>query len=122
MLILIMFVLTSAVGGSLALESSYLPVTLASHIGLALLTIGLCAYGSAVVSRPYRSRTRALVRLAGVCAGLASLAGADFLLVGQNVYALAIMSGFALLGMVASALMIVFGGPSGRVAAATMPA
>ncbi len=120
-LILVMFALTSAVGGSLAAESSYLAVTLASHIGLALGTVGVCLYASAVASRPYRVRTRAFVRIAGLCAGGATLAGTYFLLFGPSDIALAAMSGFALLGMVASALIIVFGGASAREAPGANP-
>ncbi len=116
-LLLVMFVLTSAVGDSLALESSYLLVTLVSHIGLALVTAGLSGYVSGVVSRPYRSPGRGSARLAALCAGIATVAGAVFLFFGGSDPALYAMVGFALLGMIASVLMIVFGGPSGRAAA-----
>lgn len=113
-----MFILTSAVGGSLALESSYLVVTLASHIGLALLTVGLAGYVSGVVSRPYKSRARASARLAGISAGFAAIAGVVFLWLGSSDLALYAMEGFAILGIVASLLMIAFGGPSERLPAA----
>ena len=117
-LLLLMFILTSAVGGSLALESSYLIVTLSSHIGLALLTVGLAGYVSGVVSRPYKSRARASARLAGISAGFAAIAGAVFLWLGSSDLALYAMEGFAILGIVASLLMIAFGARSERLPAA----
>ncbi len=121
-LILVMFVLTSAVGGSLALESSYLAVTLVSHIGLALMTVVICAYVSLVEARRYRTRPRGAARLAGACAGVATLAGIVFLLFGPSIPALYVMEGFAVLGIIASILMIAFGGPSGELASTLSPA
>ena len=58
-LVFVMFLLTSAVGGSLALESSYLPISLASHIGLALVTLGVAGYTASFVGRTYRPLPRA---------------------------------------------------------------
>jgi hypothetical protein len=113
-LLLVMFLLTSVVGGSLALESSYLAVTLASHIGLAVVTLGLAVYGAAVLGRPYRAPSKALVGLAGLSALIATIAGTVFLLAGSNSSALYAMEVFAGVGILASLLLIVFGGESGK--------
>ncbi len=121
-LLLVMFLLTSAVGGSLALESSYLVVTLASHIGLALTTLALGAYGAAVLARPYGPRPKAFVGLAALSALGGTLAGTVFLLFGQNPVALYAMEGFAGLGILSALLLMVFGGPSGLRATTSNPA
>jgi len=113
-LLLVMFLLTSIVGGSLALESSYLPVTLASHIGLALVTLGLAVYGAAVLGRPYRAPSKALVGLAGLSALVATIAGTVFLLGGSSNPALYAMEAFAGIGILASLVLIVIGGESGK--------
>jgi hypothetical protein len=113
-LLLVMFLLTSAVGGSLASESSYVLATLASHIGLALVTLGLAAYGGAVVGRPYKALPRAWMGLAALSALVATIAGTLFYLGGQTNATLYLMEGFAGLGILASLLMIVFGGESGK--------
>lgn len=112
-LLLVMFLLTSAVGGSLALESSYLPITLASHIGLALVTLGLGVYANAVVARPYRVLPHAYVGLGALSALGATISGAVFLLGGQSNPALYAMEGFAVAGIVGSVLTVVFGGTAG---------
>jgi hypothetical protein len=54
----VMFPLTSALGGSLALESSYLVPTLASHIGLALVPLVIAGYAASIGSRSYGARAR----------------------------------------------------------------
>ncbi len=113
-LLLVMFLLTSAVGGSLALESSYLLVTLASHIGLAVVTLGLAGYGGAILGRRYKPLPRAFVGLAALSALVATIAGTIFYLGGQSNMALYAMEGFAGLGILASLLLIVFGGESGE--------
>jgi hypothetical protein len=118
-LLLVMFVLTSAVGGSLASESSYLAVTLASHIGLALVTLGVAGYSASMVGPLYKTLPRIFSRLSALAALVAVLAGTDFYLGGQSNYALYAMIGFAVLGIVAALLMIVLGGPSGRRSPAT---
>lgn len=118
-LILVMFVLTSVIGGALAGGSSYSTLDLGSHIVLALVTISLCSYGSAVVSRAYGTYPRLFVRLAGLSAGVATLAGAVFLLFGESDVALYAMSGFALVGMVASVLVIALGAAPGSRAVTT---
>lgn len=113
-----MFVLTSAVGGSLALESSYLAITLASHIGLALVTFGLSTYGAAFVARPYGASCKASAGLAGLCALGGTVAGTIFLLYGHAGPALYAMEGFAVVGILASIVLVVLGGPSRRSSAA----
>lgn len=113
-LLLVMFLLTIAVGGSLAAESSYLPITLASHIGLAIATLGLAVFGSAVIAPSYSPRARAAVGAAGLGALGATLAGTIFLLDGQSNPALYAMEGFAIVGVLGSVLTIVFGASSGR--------
>ncbi len=112
-LLLVMFVLTSAVGSSLAMENSYLVVTLASHIGLALVTLAIGGYTASVVGPAYRPLPRNFARIAALSALVATLAGTAFLLGGQSNYALYAMEGFAGLGILASLVMIVVGGPSG---------
>jgi len=112
-LLLVMFFLTSAVGGSLALESSYLPVTLASHIGLALVTLAIGGYAASTVSRAYKPLPRASCGLAAISALIATTAGAVFLLYGQSNWALYTMEGFGGIGIVTSLLLIAFGGSSG---------
>jgi hypothetical protein len=118
-LLLVMFLLTSAVGGSLALESSYLAVTLASHIGLALVTLGLAGYSASFVGRAYKALPRACSGLAALSALGATIAGTIFLLGGQSNPALYAMEGLAGLGILASLLLVVFGGDSGRRSATT---
>ncbi len=113
-LVLVLFLLTVAVGGSLALESSYLPITLASHIGLALVTLGAAVYGAAVLARPYRTAAKASIGLAALSALGATIAGTLFLLAGQSDVALYAMEGWAALGIVGSILAILFGGESGK--------
>jgi hypothetical protein len=110
----VMFILTSAVGGSLALESSYLPVTLASHIGLALVTLGIAAYATSYVGRSYRALPRAFAGIGALAALGATAAGTIFLLDGQGNPALYAMEGFAVLGIVAAIVMMVIGGTSGK--------
>ena len=113
-LVLVLFLLTAAVGGSLALESSYLPITLASHIGLALVTLGAGVYGAAVLARPYRAPAKASIGLAALSALGATIAGILFLLAGQSNAALYAMEGWAVLGILGSVLAIVLGGESGK--------
>jgi len=113
-LLLVMFLLTSVVGGSLALESSYLPATLAGHIGLALVTLGLGLYGVAVLGRPYKYLSKALVGLAALSALVATIAGTVFLLGGQSDGALDAMEAFAGIGILVALLLIVFGGEGGK--------
>lgn len=113
-LVLVMFLLTSAVGGSLALESSFLPVTLASHIGLALITLGVASYATSFVGRSYRALPRAFAGLAALAALGATIAGTACLLDGQSNSALYAMEGFAGFGILVAILMIVVGGPSGK--------
>ena len=114
LVVLVMFVLTSAVGGSLALESSYLPVTLASHIGLALVTLGVAGYAASAVGRVYRALPRVAAGLAALCALGATVAGTVFLVGGQTNAALYAMEGLAGVGVLASIVMMVAGGQSGR--------
>jgi hypothetical protein len=118
-LLLVMFVLTSAVGGSLAAESSYLAVTLASHIGLALVTLGIGGYAASRVGPTYPRTPRAFAGLAALSALGATLAGTTFLLGGMSNAALYAMVGFALLGILASLVLIVLGGPPPKIAAPT---
>jgi hypothetical protein len=113
-LIFVMFLLTSAVGGSLALESTYLPITLASHIGLAIVTLGLAGYATSFVGRLYRAVPRALAGVSALAALGATIAGAAFLLGGQTNAALYAMEGLGVLGILASLVLIVVGGPSGK--------
>lgn len=113
-LILVLFLLTSAVGGSLAMESSYLLVTLASHIGLAVVTMALAGYATGVVGRSYRPLPRALSALAALCALGATIAGTVFLVHGEQSAPLMAMEGLALAGIVLSVLLIAFGGDSGK--------
>ncbi len=114
-LVFVMFLLTSAVGGSLALESSYLPVTLASHIGLALVTLVVSGIGTGVARRGgYRLLPRVCAGLAALCALGGTLAGTAFLLGGQSNAALYAMESFGVLGIVLGLILIVVGGPSGR--------
>jgi hypothetical protein len=112
--VLVFFLLTSVVGTSLALESSYLAVTLASHIGLALVTLGLAAFGAAFIGRSYRPLPRGCAGLSALSALGATIAGTIFLVGGQSNGALYAMEGFAGIGILAALLMIVFGGRSGR--------
>ncbi len=111
--VLVMFLLTSAVGGSLALESGYLPVTLAGHIGLALVTLGVAGYAFSSVGRHYPPLPRASAGLAAIAALGATIAGTAFLLDGSN-SALYAMEGFAVVGILAAIVMMVVGGSSGR--------
>lgn len=113
-LVLLFFVLTSAVGGSLALESSYLIVTLASHIGLALVTLGISGYATSFVGRSYRAVPRASAGLSALAALGATIAGTVYLVGGQSNGALVAMEGLALLGILFALLMIAFGGSNGK--------
>jgi hypothetical protein len=113
-LVLVFFLLSSAVGGSLALESSYLPVTLASHIGLALVTLGLAGYATSFVGRSYKAMPRGSAGLSAVSALGATIAGTIFLVGGQSTAALYAMEGFAGIGILAALPMIVLGGHSGK--------
>jgi 4-amino-4-deoxy-L-arabinose transferase-like glycosyltransferase len=113
-LLLVMFLLTSAVGTSLALESSYLPLTLASHIGLALVTLGIAGYAASMVGPLYQRLPRVLCGLAALSALGATLSGATFLLAGQSNGALYGMEGFAVLGILSSILVAIVGGESRR--------
>jgi hypothetical protein len=112
-ILLVMFLLTSSVGASLAAESSYLLVTLASHIGLALVTLGVAGYTASRVGPRYKSLPRACAGLAALSALIAVIAGTLFLTEGQSNAALYAMEGFAVVGIVASVLLIVLGGSSG---------
>jgi hypothetical protein len=112
-LVLVMFLLTSAVGGSLALEGSYLLVTLTSHIGLALVTLAIAGYSASFVGRCYRASARASAGIAALAALGATIAGTAFLLGGQSNAALYAMEVFAGFGILAAIVMIVIGGPSG---------
>lgn len=120
-LVLVMFVLTSAVGGSLASENNYLLVTLASHIGLALVTLGIAGFAASFVGRAYRPVPRASSGIAALAALGATISGTVFLLGGQSNAALYAMEGFAGLGILFALLMVVFGGPSGKRGPATVP-
>ena len=113
LLVLVFFVITSLLGGSLALESSYLAVTLASHIGLAIVTLVLAGYATSAIGRRYRSAPRTGAALSAVSALVAVIAGTVYLTAGQPVGALYAMEAFAGVGIVGALLMIVFGGPSG---------
>jgi hypothetical protein len=113
-LVLVFFLLTSAVGGSLASESSYLLITLASHIGRALGTLGLAGYGASFIGRSYKAIPRGSAGLSALSALGATLAGTIFLVGGQSTAALYAMEGFAGIGILAALLMIVFGGQSGK--------
>ncbi len=113
-LVLVFFLLSSAVGGSLALESSYLLVTLASHIGLALVTLGLAGYATSFTGRSYKAMPRGFAGLSALSALGATIAGTIFLVGGQNTASLYAMEGFAGIGILAALLMIVFGGNSGK--------
>jgi hypothetical protein len=108
-LVLVMFLLTSAVGGSLASEGSYLAITLASHIGLALVTLVIAGYAAGSVGRFYRRLPRAFSRAAALAALGATAAGTAFLLGGQSPYALYAMAAFGLLGIAAAFGMIAYG-------------
>jgi hypothetical protein len=110
----VMFILTSTVGGSLALESSYLPVTLASHIGLALVTVAIAGYATSFVGRSYRPLPRAAAGLAALSALGGTVAGTIFLVRGGGTAPLEAMEGFAVLGILAALVMIVVGGESGK--------
>jgi hypothetical protein len=111
-LALVMFLLTSAVGGSLALESSYLWITLASHIGLAVVTLAITGYAASIARRAgYTGAPRASSGLAAFGALGATVSGIVFLLAGQSNYALYAMEGFAVLGILTSIVMIVVGRP-----------
>jgi len=112
--LLVLFLLTSTVGGSLSLESSYLAVTLASHIGLALVTVGASGYATSFVGRKYRAVPRSFAGLAALAALGATVAGTVFLLAGQSNGALYAMEGLAGLGVLASLVLIAVGGPSGQ--------
>ncbi len=112
-LVLVFFVLTSLVGGSLALESSYLAVTLASHIGLGIVTLVLAGYATSAIGRRYRTAPRTGAALSAVSALFAVIAGTVYLTAGQPLGALSAMEVFAGTGIVGALLMIVFGGPSG---------
>lgn len=112
--VLVLFLLSSVVGGSLASESSYLVVTLAGHIGLALVTLGVAGYATSFVGRSYRATPRASAALGAASALGATIAGTVFLLGGQSNAALYAMEALAVLGIVAAVLMIVFGGTAGR--------
>jgi hypothetical protein len=116
-----MFLLTSAVGGSLALESSYLLVTLASHIGLAVVTLGMAGYAASIGRRYYGPRARVSSGLAAFAALGATVAGTVFLLGGQGAVTLYVMEGFAGLGLVAAIVMIIVGGPTARRGQAPSP-
>jgi hypothetical protein len=109
-ILLVLFLVTSTVGGSLALESSYLLTTLLSHIGLALVTLGVAGYAAAIASRPYKPVPRAFARLTALSALLATIAGTVFYLGGQGAPWLYTMEGFAGLGILASLVLIVVGG------------
>jgi hypothetical protein len=113
-LVFVTFLLTSTVGGSLALESSYLPVTLASHVGLAIVTLGVAGFAASFVGRYYRALPRAAAGIAALSALGATIAGTVFLLGGQGNPALYAMEGFGVLGILAGILMIVVGGPAGK--------
>jgi cation transport ATPase len=113
-LVFVFFVLASAVGGSLAAESSYLSVTLASHIGLAIVTLGLAGYATSFVGRSYKALPRGFAGLSALSALGATIAGTIFLVGGSSNGALYAMEAFAGLGLLASLLMIVLGGEGGR--------
>ena len=112
-LVLVFFVLTSLVGGSLALESSYLALTLASHIGLGIVTLALAGYATSVAGRYSRSAPRMGAAVSAVSALIAVIAGTVYLVAGQAAGALYTMEAFAGLGIVGALLMILFGGASG---------
>ena len=118
-LVLVMFLLTSAVGGSLGLESSYLPITLASHIGLALVTLAIAGYATSFVGRYYRALPRVFAAIAALAALGATIAGTVFLLGGQSDTSLYAMEGFAVLGIIAALVMVAAGGPSAKRATAS---
>jgi len=111
-LVFVLFFLTSAVGGSLALESSYLLVTLVSHIGLALVTLAAAGYAIRVGARDYSVVPRASAGIASLAALGATIAGAVFYFGGQSNPALYAMEGLGLVGLLAALVMIVLGGPS----------
>lgn len=112
-LIFVFFFLTSAVGGSLALESSYLPITLASHIGLALVTLAIAGYATSYVGRLYKAFPRALAALSALAALGATIAGTAFLVGGQSNGALYAMEALGGIGILLGLILIIVGGPSG---------
>ena len=112
--VFVLFLLTSAIGGSLALEGSYLLVTLASHIGLALVTLAVAGYATSAIGRTYLPLPRSSAALAAVAALGATIAGTVYLLAGHSSAALYAMEGLGGLGLLGGLLMMVFGGASGR--------
>ncbi len=120
-LVLLFFLLTSAVGGSLSLESHYLIVTLASHIGLAVVTLVLAGYATSFVGRSYTAVPRAGAALSALAALGATIAGTVFLVAGHSEGALDAMEGLAGIGLLAALVMVVFGGPSGKRGTASLP-
>lgn len=114
LLVLILFLVTSVVGGSLASESSYLPVTLGGHIGLAVVTLLAAGYATSFAGRRYRGLPRASAGLAALSALGATIAGTVFLVGNQSNGALYAMEGFALVGILAALVMIAVGSPSGK--------
>jgi hypothetical protein len=118
-ILLVMFLVTSTLGATLAAESSYLIGALAGHIGLAVLTLAIGGYTASMVGPKYKPLPRAFAGLGALSALIAVIAGTIFLTGGQSNSALYAMEGFAVIGIVASLLMIVFGGSSGLRAAPT---
>jgi hypothetical protein len=113
-ILLVLFLVTSTVGGSLALESSYVLTTLVGHVGLALLTLGVAGYVASTLGRRYKTVPRAFAGLAALSALIATIAGTVFYYGGQGNPALFAMEGFAGVGILASLVLIVVGGASGR--------
>jgi hypothetical protein len=111
-LVFVLFLITSAVGGSLALESSYVIVVLLSHIGLALVTLGVAGYTASRLGPAYRALPRAGAALGAFCALFATVSGAVFLYTSSNA-ALYAMETLAGIGLIAGLIMMIAGGPSG---------
>jgi len=119
--LLVLFVLTSTVGGSLASESQYILLVLAGHIGLALVTLGVAGYATSFVGRRYPVVPRAFAGLAALSALGGTLAGTAYLLGGGGNAALYAMEGFASVGILAAAATIVTGGDPVRSSPAVSP-
>jgi hypothetical protein len=97
----------------LTLENSYLPLTLASHLGLALVTLGIAGYATVITGRRHQTFSKAAAGIAADAALGATIAGAVFLQGGASNVALYAMEAFAVAGILAAARGLLSADPRG---------
>ena len=106
---LVLLLVIATVGGSLALESSYVLAYLALHVGLAVLLVGFSAHVLIAAFRSAKTPAKAGALIAFLCALGATIAGTFFLFGGGSDLALDFMEGLTVVGVIGIILILVWG-------------